>query len=112
MMTWKQGRRLLNASCARMPSTSDFLESVHQPRPGGRHGRFSDGEPGAVPNALLHNLKHNKVLHEQNLFVTVRNHEVPWIGLDKRCRWSRWGMTAGRWWCTTASRTTLTCRVR
>jgi len=37
-----------------------------------------------VPNALLHNLKHNKVLHAQNLFVTVRNHEVPWIGLDKR----------------------------
>jgi KUP system potassium uptake protein len=37
-----------------------------------------------VPNALLHNLKHNKVLHEHNLFVTVRNHEVPWIGLDKR----------------------------
>jgi KUP system potassium uptake protein len=39
---------------------------------------------GTVPNALLHNLKHNKVLHENNLFVTVRNHEVPWIGLDKR----------------------------
>jgi len=33
---------------------------------------------------LLHNLKHNKVLHEQNLFVTVRSHEVPWIGLNKR----------------------------
>ena len=37
-----------------------------------------------MPNALLHNLKHNKVLHEQNLFVTVRSHEVPWIGMDKR----------------------------
>jgi KUP system potassium uptake protein len=37
-----------------------------------------------VPNALLHNLKHNKVLHAQNLFVTVQNHEVPWISLDKR----------------------------
>jgi KUP system potassium uptake protein len=35
---------------------------------------------------MLHNLKHNKVLHEHNLFVTVRNHEVPWIGLDKRAR--------------------------
>jgi KUP system potassium uptake protein len=33
---------------------------------------------------MLHNLKHNKVLHEHNLFVTVRNHEVPWIGLDRR----------------------------
>ena len=33
---------------------------------------------------MLHNLKHNKVMHENNLFVTVRNHEVPWIGMDKR----------------------------
>jgi KUP system potassium uptake protein len=45
---------------------------------------FLTAETGTVPNALLHNLKHNKVLHEQNLFVTVRHHEVPWIGLDKR----------------------------
>ena len=33
----------------------------------------------------MHNLKHNKVLHETNLFVTVKHHEVPWIGFDKRC---------------------------
>jgi KUP system potassium uptake protein len=45
---------------------------------------FLTGETGTVPNALLHNLKHNKVLHKHNLFVTVRSHEVPWIRLDKR----------------------------
>jgi KUP system potassium uptake protein len=45
---------------------------------------FLTAEIGSVPNALLHNLKHNKVLHRQNLFVTVQNHEVPWIGLNKR----------------------------
>jgi KUP system potassium uptake protein len=45
---------------------------------------FLTADTGTVPNALLHNLKHNKVLHEQNLFVAVRSHEVPWIGLDKR----------------------------
>jgi KUP system potassium uptake protein len=32
----------------------------------------------------MHNLKHNKVLHRYNLFVTVKHHEVPWIGFDKR----------------------------
>jgi KUP system potassium uptake protein len=32
----------------------------------------------------VHNLKHNKVLHEYNLFVTVRHHDVPWIGFDSR----------------------------
>jgi KUP system potassium uptake protein len=45
---------------------------------------FLTAEVGTVPNAMLHNLKHNKVLHANNLFVTVRNHEVPWIGLSKR----------------------------
>ena len=33
-----------------------------------------------MPQALLHNLKHNQVLHERNLIVTVVFHEVPWIG--------------------------------
>ena len=45
---------------------------------------FLTAEPGVVPNALLHNLKHNKVLHEQNLFVSVKHHEVPWVGFNKR----------------------------
>jgi KUP system potassium uptake protein len=45
---------------------------------------FLTPETGVVPNAMLHNLKHNKVLHERNVFVTVRNHEVPWIGMAKR----------------------------
>jgi KUP system potassium uptake protein len=45
---------------------------------------FLTAEPGTVPNAMLHNLKHNKVLHEKNLFVTVRSHEVPWVASNKR----------------------------
>jgi len=87
MMTWKQGRRLLNEKLrADAIDLKDFLESVFLSPPTRVDGTavFLTAEPGAVPNALLHNLKHNKVLHRQNLFVTVRNHEVPWIGLDKR----------------------------
>ena len=45
---------------------------------------FISSDPDCVPTTLLHNLKHNKVLHETNLFVSVRNHEVPWIASDKR----------------------------
>jgi KUP system potassium uptake protein len=52
---------------------------------------FLTAAVGTVPNALLHNLKHNKVLHETNLFVTVRNHEVPWIGLANRTEIQRLG---------------------
>ncbi len=87
MMTWKRGRELLNqklrTDAIDLPS---FLEAVFVNPPARVEGTavFLTAEPGTVPNAMLHNLKHNKVLHAQNLFVTVRNHEVPWIGLDKR----------------------------
>ncbi|MBS0317935.1 MAG: potassium transporter Kup [Proteobacteria bacterium] len=87
MVTWKQGRRMLKATLAKdaidLPS---FLEAVFVNPPARVAGTavFMTAEPGRVPNAMLHNLKHNKVLHEQNLFVTVRSHEVPWIGMNKR----------------------------
>ncbi len=87
MITWSDGRRLLNNS---MKSDSfslvDFLEAIFVAPPVRVEGTavFLTAEPGNVPNALLHNLKHNKVLHRQNLFVTVRSQEVPWIGMNKR----------------------------
>ena len=37
-----------------------------------------------MPNALLHNLKHNKVLHENNLFLTVQNQEVPRVPVERQ----------------------------
>ncbi|MEI7784415.1 MAG: potassium transporter Kup [Betaproteobacteria bacterium] len=87
MLTWKEGRQLLNTKlrddAIELPS---FLEAVFVSPPVRVEGTavFLTAEKGAVPNALLHNLKHNKVLHEQNLFVTVINHEVPWIRLEQR----------------------------
>jgi len=87
MMTWKQGRALLNEKLkADAIDLSSFLEAVFVTPPTRVEGTavFLTAEPGTVPNAMLHNLKHNKVLHEQNLFVTVQNHEVPWIGMNKR----------------------------
>jgi KUP system potassium uptake protein len=87
MLTWKDGRRLLNeklrSDAIDLPS---FLEAVFVSPPARVEGTavFLTAEVGTVPNAMLHNLKHNKVLHSNNLFVTVRNHEVPWIGLSKR----------------------------
>ena len=87
MVTWKEGRYILNQKlhedAIELPS---FLEAVFVSPPVRVEGTavFLTAAPGTVPNALLHNLKHNKVLHENNLFVTVRNHEVPWIGMHKR----------------------------
>ncbi|MEN9832478.1 MAG: Low affinity potassium transport system protein kup, partial [Pseudomonadota bacterium] len=87
MVTWSDGRRLLNESRkADGFSLVDFLDAIFVAPPARVEGTavFLTAEIGSVPNALLHNLKHNKVLHRQNLFVTVQNHEVPWIGLNKR----------------------------
>ncbi|MDD2843401.1 MAG: potassium transporter Kup [Rhodoferax sp.] len=87
MLTWKDGRRLLNKKLqADAIDLDSFLDAVFVSPPVRVAGTavFLTAAPGTVPNAMLHNLKHNKVLHEANLFVTVVNHEVPWIGMDKR----------------------------
>jgi KUP system potassium uptake protein len=87
MLTWKDGRRLLNKKLqADAIDLDSFLDAVFVSPPARVAGTavFLSAAPGTVPNAMLHNLKHNKVLHEANLFVTVVNHEVPWIGMDKR----------------------------
>jgi KUP system potassium uptake protein len=87
MLTWKEGRKLLSDKLREdsldLPS---FLEAIFVSPPARVEGTavFLTAEMGTVPNALLHNLKHNKVLHAQNLFVAVRHHEVPWIAMDKR----------------------------
>ncbi|MBX3608311.1 MAG: potassium transporter Kup [Hydrogenophaga sp.] len=87
MITWKRGRGLMSeAQHADALELRGFLDAVFVEPPVRVAGVavFLTAEADVVPNALLHNLKHNKVLHEQNLFVTVRSHEVPWIGLNDR----------------------------
>ena len=94
MGTWKDGRALLNSKIkADALDLRGFLDSVFISPPVRVEGTavFLTAAVGTVPNALLHNLKHNKVLHETNLFVSVRSHEVPWIGLDKRIEIERLG---------------------
>ena len=87
MMTWRKGRELLHRKLqADALDLRQFLESTwrHPPTRVPGTAVFLSGELGTVPHALLHNLKHNKVLHQRNLFVTVHNHEVPWVSMDKR----------------------------
>jgi len=87
MTTWQRGRQLLAERLREEAiDLKPFLDSVFLSPPARVPGTavFLNAETGVTPNALLHNLKHNKVLHETNLFVSVRHHEVPWIGFDKR----------------------------
>jgi KUP system potassium uptake protein len=87
MTTWKRGRTLLSDKLREDAiDLRSFLEAVFVAPPTRVEGTavFLHAEQGSTPNALLHNLKHNKVLHATNLFVTVHHHEVPWIGFDRR----------------------------
>jgi KUP system potassium uptake protein len=82
MLTWRDGRGILYEKRQEDAlDLSSFLEAVFLSPPTRVDGTavFLTSGKGAVPNAMLHNLKHNKVLHKQNLFVNVQNHEVPWI---------------------------------
>ncbi|MBL8352247.1 MAG: potassium transporter Kup [Burkholderiaceae bacterium] len=87
MTTWVRGRTLVTERLRDDAiDLGGFLDAVFVSPPTRVPGTavFLSADTGLTPNALLHNLKHNKVLHEYNLFVTVRHHEVPWIGFDKR----------------------------
>ncbi len=87
MTTWMRGRQLvaerLHDDAIDLKS---FLDAVFISPPQRVPGTavFLSADPSIVPNAMMHNLKHNKVLHEYNLFVSVQTHEVPWIGFGKR----------------------------
>jgi KUP system potassium uptake protein len=88
MMTWKQGRALMRERLRTDAiELKTFLEAVFMSPPTRVDGTavFLVSDLGITPNALLHNLKHNKVLHHVNLFVNVKHHPKPWIGFDKRC---------------------------
>ncbi len=87
LATWKEGRRLLRMAVrTHGMDLQTFLESVFAHPPTRVEGTavFLTAEAETVPNSILHNLKHNKVLHAQNLFVTVRSHEVPWVDMSER----------------------------
>ena len=82
MLTWSRGRELLTGHLrADAIELQPFLISVLADAPMRAPGTavFMTAEADLTPAALLHNLKHNKVLHEDNLFVTVLTHEVPAI---------------------------------
>jgi KUP system potassium uptake protein len=87
MLTWIQGRKLMAVRLREDAiDLKSFLDSVLMSPPARVEGTavFLSAQKGMTPNALMHNLKHNKVLHAYNLFVTVRHLEVPWVGFDKR----------------------------
>ena len=78
--TWRKGRRVVSERRSRAASSiRDFAEWIEAGPPTRVPGTaiFLTGNPENVPSALLHNLKHNKVLHERVIMLTVRTEDVP-----------------------------------
>ena len=87
MSTWARGRTLLVQSIRKEGlELAPFIESL-QPQTLQRAERtavYLVTDPTTVPPALLHNLKHNQVLHMRNIVLTVVFREVPWVPMDER----------------------------
>ena len=85
MLTWRKGRRVLRTRlgeiCIPLDAFVSDLKSQNIRRVPGT-AVYMSGNRG-TPLALLHNLKHNKVLHEQVVLLTVRTEEVPYLANQK-----------------------------
>jgi KUP system potassium uptake protein len=89
MATWARGRVLLHERLREEAiELTPFLAAVAADLPMRAPGTavFMNAIAGLTPTALLHNLKHNHVLHSSNLFVTVETLEVPWVHPDERAK--------------------------
>jgi KUP system potassium uptake protein len=86
LTSWKQGRaRLVEVTRRDSMSMKDFISSLSDKAvrvPG--TAVFLTGNPEGVPPALLHNLKHNKVIHERNILLTVTVDDVPVVQAEGR----------------------------
>lgn len=94
MLTWRHGRELLLSHLRKSSVPLDrFLDTLFRDRPARVPGVaiFLTSAPNVVPNALLHNLAHNKVLHDRVVFLTVVIEDVPWVSAGNRTRVDKLG---------------------
>jgi KUP system potassium uptake protein len=87
MTTWKRGRELLGEKLrASSLGLKELLESFgdNSPRRVPGTAIFMTGNPEIAPSAMLHNLKHNKVLHEQTLLLTIATEDIPHVPSTER----------------------------
>jgi len=92
LMTWKRGRALMFRRLTEQGiPLKPFLEGLnaHPPQKVQGTAIFMTASVDTVPHALLHNLKHNKVLHEQTVFLTVIAHDVPRVPVEDRVQLER-----------------------
>ena len=94
LRTWRHGRQLLHEEVRKEGIQLDtFLPGLMLAPPVRVPGTavFLTADKDVVPHALLHNLKHNKVLHERNVFLTVETLDIPYAEPGRRLRISEIG---------------------
>jgi KUP system potassium uptake protein len=92
MTTWRRGRELVVREIKQGGlALAPFIETMAEHPPIRVPGTaiFLTANQNAVPHSLLHNLKHNKVLHERNVFLTVAILETPVADADERIQITR-----------------------
>jgi KUP system potassium uptake protein len=92
MTTWSRGRELVVDTIRRdgldLGSFIQYIDSGN-PHLAKRTAIYAVANPETVPQALLHNMKHNQVLHEKNIILTVEFENVPWVSDKQRVRVER-----------------------
>jgi KUP system potassium uptake protein len=99
MYTWRRGSRILFAKTRRLETPLDDLVRILEKKPPQRvpgTAVFLTSDPKSAPTALLHSLKHYKVLHEKNVILSVETTHTPRIDPDKRVRIEPVGSTFTR----------------
>jgi KUP system potassium uptake protein len=87
--TWRRGTAILMAKTRRIEvPLPDLVRSLEKRPPHIVTGTavFLTSDPAFAPTALLHNLKHNKVLHEKNVILTVETAQTPRVDVSERVR--------------------------
>ena len=94
MTTWKRGREILGDRMRQSSVPVDlFVADVAKRAPTRVKGTavFLSSDRSGTPIAILHNLKHNRVLHEKNVFLSVKTEEVPYVPREDRLHWENLG---------------------
>ena len=89
MYTWRRGSKILFAKTRRLETPLDDLVRILEKKPPARvpgTAVFLTSDPKSAPTALLHSLKHYKVLHEHNVILSVETTHTPRVDSDKRVR--------------------------
>jgi KUP system potassium uptake protein len=89
MYTWRRGTRLLYEKTRRQETPLEVLVAMLEKKPPTRvpgTAVFLTSDPTSAPTALMHSLKHYKVLHEKNVILTIQTAPTPRVAAAERVR--------------------------